>query len=428
VAGDLPVERAFRGEWAGVLAHVARRFGDLGLAEDATQDAFVAAAERWPRDGVPANPGAWLEATARRKAVDRLRRERRLERSAEALGAEEALLRAGEDPDDPPPGGGPSAEVPPGTRAAVPDDRLRLVFCCCHPALALEARVALTLRLVAGLTTAEIARAFLVGEPAMAQRLSRAKAKIRRAGMPFAVPGPAELPGRLHGVLAVVYLVFTEGHTVSGGDRLVREELCGETVRLARLLRALVPGAPETGGLLALCLLHHARRAARADHAGRPVPLAEQERLRWDGEEIAEGVGVLEQALRAGRPGPYQVQAAIAALHAQAPTSEETDWAQVAALYADLARRAPSPVVEVNRAVAVGMADGPHAGLAVLEPLLGAGLLEGYAPLHAAHADLLERAGDPSGAAAAWRRAAASTGNAGHREELARRAAGPRAR
>jgi RNA polymerase sigma-70 factor (ECF subfamily) len=414
----LPVERAFRGEWAGVLARLARRVGDLGLAEDATQDAFLAAAERWPRDGVPDNPGAWLEVTARRKALDRLRRERRLERTAAVLGAQEAALRdpdALEEPEEP--------ARPAEEDGAVPDDRLRLVFCCCHPALALDARVALTLRLVAGLTTAEIARGFLVAEPTMAQRLSRAKAKVRRAGVPFAVPGSAELPARLGGVLAVVYLVFNEGHTASGGDRLVRAELCDEAIRLARLLHALLPGDAETAGLLALCLLHHARRAARADAAGRPVALSEQDRLRWRGDEIAEGVAVLEAALRRRRPGPYQVQAAIAALHAQAPAKEDTDWAQISALYSELARRAPSPVVEVNRAVAVGMADGPRAGLAVLEPVLAAGLLAAYAPLHAAHADLLERAGERDAAAAAWRRAAAATGNTAQRERLERRAA-----
>jgi RNA polymerase sigma-70 factor (ECF subfamily) len=417
---EAAVAGVFREEWGRIVATLIGLTGDWDLAEECAQDAFARALRRWPCDGVPRNPGAWLTVTARNRAVDLLRRE--------AVGAaklrEAALLEAaaGRGSGDGAVGGYGDEEGE-EAGAGVPDDRLRLMFTCCHPALAFEARVALTLRTLAGLTTAEIARAFLVSEETMSKRLTRAKSKIRNAGVPYRVPPARLLPERTASVLGVLYLLFNEGYAAGSGADLIRRDLTAEAVRLARLLARLMPDEPEAGGLLALMLLHDARRAARLDAAGGLVPLEEQDRALWDAAAIGEGVRVLEDALLRRRPGPYQVQAAIAACHATAPTAAGTDWAQIAALYGVLSRLAPSAVVRLNRAVAVGMAEGPAAGLALVERLEAAGELGGYHLLPATRADLLRRLGRAEEAAAAYRAAIGLAPTGAERRYLAGRLA-----
>jgi RNA polymerase sigma-70 factor, ECF subfamily len=399
--------RAFRDERGAVLATLIRRVGDFQLAEDAVQDAFADAVAAWPRDGVPANPGAWIMVAARRRAVDRLRRDRSLADRAERL-AELIRLDREEGP-------------PMNEDSAVADDQLRLIFTCCHPALDLHARVALTLRTLGGLTTGEIARGFLVSEPTMGKRIVRAKRKIADAHIPYRIPADEELPDRLNGVLRVVYLIFNEGYSATEGERLVRGELCSQAIRLGRLLCELMPDDAEVWGLLSLMLLHDARRSARIDARGGYVTLDDQDRSLWDQSLIRQGLEALVRALRLRRPGQYQLQAAITALHIQASDAEATDWRQIADLYGTLAGLSPSPVVELNRATAVGFADGPEAGLELLRPLLGDPALEHYQPLHAAHAELLRRAGDLAGAAEAYGQAIALSANDVERAELERR-------
>jgi RNA polymerase sigma-70 factor, ECF subfamily len=406
------IERLFRRERSPILAGLIRLTGDFSLAEDALQEAFATAVQRWPSDGIPPNPGAWITLTARRRAIDVVRRARTFRRRGEAL----ARLEAAD-------GGGFTAPVEPDGEDTGPgDDQLRLIFTCCHPALSLESQVALTLRMVAGLTTREIARAFLAAESTMAQRLIRAKHKIREAEIPFRVPPAAALPERLDAVLAVLYLVFNEGYSATD-ERLVRDDLCAEAIRLNRLLRELLPGQPDVEGLLALMLLHGARRPARLGPAGEMIRLEEQDRALWDRAAIAEGLVLVETALRRGRVGPYQIQAAIAALHAEAETPDRTDWPQIAALYALLLRFQPTPVVELNRAVAIGMAAGPRAGLAMLDGIEARGELHGYHLLTAARAELLVRAGEPEAAGAYYRRAIAECTNPAERAYLTGRLA-----
>jgi RNA polymerase sigma-70 factor, ECF subfamily len=407
ISADLSGEiaRVVREQTGHLVGALVRGLGDFALAEDLVQDALVEALEHWPREGLPRRPGAWLLATARRKAIDRARRDARYRQKL-------SLLEL----------------TPTPVEAAMHDDRLPLLFTCCHPALSREAQVALTLRAVVGLSTAQIARAFLTSEATVSQRIVRAKRKIAAARIPYRVPTDDVLPDRLAGVLAVVYLIFNEGYAARDGARLVRADLCDEAIRLGRLLAQLMPDDAETHGLLALMLLHDSRRAARTDAGGRYVSLPDQDRTRWDAARIAEGTRALDRALRLRRPGPYQLQAAIAALHATASSAEETDWAQIARLYGELARRTPSPVVDVNRAVAVGMACGPAAGLQMLDALAADRRLADYQPFHAARADLLRRAGDADGARTAYDRAIELSPNAVERAELERRRAALAAR
>jgi RNA polymerase sigma-70 factor, ECF subfamily len=397
------IGRVFRAEYGRAVAVLVRVFGDIDIAEDAVQDAFAAALTRWPSAGLPPSPAGWIITTARNKATDRLRREaRRPDRQAQAARLQLAGLQA--------------ARCEPADREedSVPDDRLRLIFTCCHPALSSAAQVALTLRLLGGLSTAEIGRAFLVPEPTMAQRLVRAKGKIRDATIPYRVPAEAELPARLPPVLAVVYLIFNEGYAASTGDSLVRPDLCAEAIRLGRLLAELMPDEPEVAGLLALMVLAQSRAPARASADGGLVLLADQDRTLWDRELIAEGQVIVRACLRRNRPGPYQIQAAINAVHSDAATAADTRWDQIVQLYDQLLVVAPSPVAGLNRAVAVAEVDGPQAGLDLIADLR----LDGYYLFHAVRADLLRRASRTAEAAAAYEIALAKCGNAAEREFL----------
>jgi len=405
-AFEAAVTEIFHREWGRVVGTLIRRTGDWDLAEDSAQEAFVLAVERWRRDGIPASPGGWLMSTALNRAIDRLRR---AAKGRERL-RELAAMTQG-------------ADVVDADESGIPDDRLRLIFTCCHPALGLDARVALTLRSLAGLTTGEIARAFLVPEATMAKRLVRVKAKIAHTGIPYRVPPAHLLPERTSGVLAVIYLLFNEGYAASAGADLVRVGLCDEAIRLGRTLAELMPDEPEVLGLAALMRLHDSRRAARADASGDLIPLDEQDRTRWNATEISEAVAILVRALRLGRPGPYQTQAAIAASHATAPDAGSTDWVGIAGLYGELRKMAPSPVVDLNRAVAVAMAEGPEAGLRLVDELESSGALRDYHLLAATRADLLRRLGRRAEAAEAYRRAIELTGNERERRFLMRRLA-----
>jgi RNA polymerase sigma-70 factor, ECF subfamily len=403
-AADQAVDAVWRSDWGRILATLIRLVGDFEVAEDAAQEAFAAAVDQWRTSGVPDSPRAWIIQTARHKAIDHIRRRARLEEKLESYVPPQIFHQ------------------PDHATAEIPDDRLRLIFTCCHPALALEAQVALTLRTLGGLETGEIARAFLVPEATMAQRLVRAKRKIRDAGIPYAVPSALDMPERIDAVLTVIYLVFNEGYAPTRGEALVRTDLCAEAIRLGNLIRTLISPHPaaEATGLVALMLLHDSRRGARLDDAGDLVVLEEQDRSRWDHAKIAQALPLVEEALRGG-PGPFALQAAIAALHCQAARPEETDWPQIVRLYDVLERLQSSPIVSLNRAVAVAMVDGPQRGLTLIDALAATGELESYHLLHAARADLLRRVGPTEEAAKSYRRALSLVGNESERRFLERR-------